>query len=1004
MPSANSLSISGVPHLGNSSNMNNIVREPFQQNGFIRSQHHQQQQQQTISGTASHNSSLLRRSLRTASPQFLYSSKQQQLTNYNHSQQQQHHPGMQFPPAPPPMASMIPQAATQVPKTDPSNINNSYGTLLASQQLNMNPTISQTSQQQTNGNIVSCHNNTQNPNNILMSPISMPNLAIDNSYHLQSQIQMQHHQLQQQYYQLQQANNIPQQQLPIPANSTNQHHHQQQQQQANLANHQHQLTQQQQHQNPNQQTNAMQQVPMTTIMIPATAAVQIQSASVQIQQAAMQAMSNSGQPQILVFMIPYLISQPPTIPPTPDLSSLNSTSIKQSHLNSSFRQQSHHQSTAQLSQQSQVCIAQQNQSQIVLPQQQAQQQQQPNPNNRTISSLSNNVSATTSSNATVSTKTEHERFYVKANFYYQPTRNKMELAFQKGEILHVLDTLLNGHYGRQYWLATKVDSAGKDMDKGLIPDKKRAEEISLEQRAHDMNETNGQFDGASNSNGVIGAASVMRVSFLKRKAAQRSKSLCKDNWDNVVFDIGSMKFPPYERVVFRHPGFCRPVVIFGALADFAREKLLRDYPEKYSYPSGFNQSPDHPKVIRLKGILEVIDQGKHALLDITPSAVEKLNYVNLVPIVIFMKTESKSIIKEFRSRAAQSLDLEARDDDTLRRDGKSSRKLLEQSIKLEKTWSHVFTVILDLSTMGSEQWYRKLREIIEDQQSANVWMSDKKTDKKVSAASASNMNEMLFSVPTIQSATTTSGLDNGSLLSERFNEAVNITSKSTMNLLPEGGYGNTRSHLNNAYANNLAQRLARASSEPKLNGLMSDHDDEEDDDDDDDDIIKKNPFPTEYENSSSISSSNGATSHGHGSISGSNVSYHGPYIQRPIVQQPLTTNSQNLMPQQPILQSAPQSNQINYDHGSLSRNHDGIYGRNSQLTSNNGVYGNGTSNGTNNMPHDNYHLLPPMMSSNNDTDYHTTANSNTNKMNSNVIDLASNHDTRSSAFQVYNCL
>lgn len=31
-------------------------------------------------------------------------------------------------------------------------------------------------------------------------------------------------------------------------------------------------------------------------------------------------------------------------------------------------------------------------------------------------------------------------------------------------------------------------------------------------------------------------------------------------------------------------GFVRPVVIFGALADVAREKLLQDFPDKFESP------------------------------------------------------------------------------------------------------------------------------------------------------------------------------------------------------------------------------------------------------------------------------------------------------------------------------------------------------------------------------------------------------------------------------------
>lgn len=53
-------------------------------------------------------------------------------------------------------------------------------------------------------------------------------------------------------------------------------------------------------------------------------------------------------------------------------------------------------------------------------------------------------------------------------------------------------------------------------------------------------------------------------------------------------------------------------------------------------------------IIRLSAIREVISTGKHALLDITPNAVERLNYAQLYPIVVFFKTETKIIVKQLR--------------------------------------------------------------------------------------------------------------------------------------------------------------------------------------------------------------------------------------------------------------------------------------------------------------------------------------------------------------------
>lgn len=64
---------------------------------------------------------------------------------------------------------------------------------------------------------------------------------------------------------------------------------------------------------------------------------------------------------------------------------------------------------------------------------------------------------------------------------------------------------------------------------------------------------------------------------------------------------------------------------------------------------------------------------------------------------------------------------------------KSSRKLFEQSQKLEKVWSHVFCGSVTLS--GPDSWYRKLRELIEKYQSSPVWISESKVSVKFSCTS-----------------------------------------------------------------------------------------------------------------------------------------------------------------------------------------------------------------------------------------------------------------------------
>lgn len=71
-------------------------------------------------------------------------------------------------------------------------------------------------------------------------------------------------------------------------------------------------------------------------------------------------------------------------------------------------------------------------------------------------------------------------------------------------------------------------------------------------------------------------------------------------------------------------------------------------------------------------------QDKHALLDVTPSAIERLNYVQYYPIVVFFAPESRTALKALRQWLAP----------TSRR---STRRLYTQAQKLQKHSDHLFT-------------------------------------------------------------------------------------------------------------------------------------------------------------------------------------------------------------------------------------------------------------------------------------------------------------------------
>lgn len=287
-----------------------------------------------------------------------------------------------------------------------------------------------------------------------------------------------------------------------------------------------------------------------------------------------------------------------------------------------------------------------------------------------------------------------DSFHIKTHFHCEHPL-KGEMSFKAGDVFRVTDTLHNGVVGS--WQVQKIGRNHQEMQKGVIPNKSRAEELATAQ----FNATKKEMN-----------ATESRGSFFRRKrsAHRRSKSLNRENWDDVVFSDAISKFPAYERVVLRHPGFVRPVCLFGPIADVARERLMKDFQDKYTAPYQDDSDKGSSKcgIVRLSNIRDIMDRGKHALLDITPNAVDRLNYAQFYPIVIFLKADNKMTIKRLRQGVPKSAH-------------KSSKKLLEQCQKLEKIWSHVFSVQIPLN--DSDAWYRQVRDIIDQQQSGAVWMS-----------------------------------------------------------------------------------------------------------------------------------------------------------------------------------------------------------------------------------------------------------------------------------------
>ncbi|KAK4471885.1 hypothetical protein MN116_005272 [Schistosoma mekongi] len=331
-------------------------------------------------------------------------------------------------------------------------------------------------------------------------------------------------------------------------------------------------------------------------------------------------------------------------------------------------------------------------------------------------------------NKLLESKDPHESFYVRAHFnmnqYVASSSALMSsvkysgLFITKGDIFHIHDTLLDDALGT--WLATKIYPNTSNI--GLIPN---------EQRAQRYLSTN-QF---------------------------------QENQQEAFFP------PPYERVIqidkFPYP---RPVVLFGPLCELARQRLVQmssitsskvDYlitePLKFIIPpinscfisnkmnnnnnnnGSINEDNNKPSgLIRLSAINDCMKRGYHCILDIGPSAIERLILLGIPPIVILINPSSKYQLKDLLKHYWQfnknscALFIPSKVANRTRPTIKEVVTTLWNSvIHLRQNKSHVITDTVPLLTISSKEnsfseieWLRNISEVIKYHQNSPVWIGE----------------------------------------------------------------------------------------------------------------------------------------------------------------------------------------------------------------------------------------------------------------------------------------
>ncbi|XP_067872581.1 tight junction protein ZO-3-like isoform X2 [Heterodontus francisci] len=293
-----------------------------------------------------------------------------------------------------------------------------------------------------------------------------------------------------------------------------------------------------------------------------------------------------------------------------------------------------------------------------------------------------------------------DSFYVRTHFDHE-IEGTQELSFRRGEVFRVVDTMYKGKLGA--WYAMRIGRDFKEQDRGTIPSKNRAEQIAKAEITQKVS--------SSSSAGA-------RAEFWKMRGLRGAKKNIRKSRDDLSALTIQGKFPPYERVILREASYKRPVVILGPISDIATQKLASDLPDQFELAQMVQRNAEEvgsSSIIKLETVRLIAQKNKHGLLDITPSAIERLNYVKWYPIVVFFNPENKQEVKAMR----QHLYPQSR---------KSSKSLYTQAVKLRKYWSHLFTGTINLNS-GSSAWYEALKATIREQQTQAVWFPEEKIEE-----------------------------------------------------------------------------------------------------------------------------------------------------------------------------------------------------------------------------------------------------------------------------------
>ncbi|XP_028842332.1 caspase recruitment domain-containing protein 10 isoform X1 [Denticeps clupeoides] len=239
-----------------------------------------------------------------------------------------------------------------------------------------------------------------------------------------------------------------------------------------------------------------------------------------------------------------------------------------------------------------------------------------------------------------------DSFYVRVNLDMNPNSDPPCLGLSCDDILHVTDTLYNGRY---HWRCTRVDPrTAKPLQAGTVPNYNRAQQLLLVKlRTMDRDQ--------KSSKKKFYKRSVEQVRLVKPVSSSSQGSIPRLHY--TLSHRHEENLIPYSTVQPVTANYKRPVIFSPSLLSRGLiERLLQPadsgldfntcHPEPIPAPERndktvFMLNSEQSLGIRLRSVQEVIEQGKHCLLQLGLASVEALLRQGVHPIVLHIKPKDK---------------------------------------------------------------------------------------------------------------------------------------------------------------------------------------------------------------------------------------------------------------------------------------------------------------------------------------------------------------------------